>query len=349
MKWSVVAPFFAEGEDNRWIDDFVSDPDLQFTKVLPEVAADHRWHSRSERETGLTGWMAYWRHSRIAFKLSDHDDGIITVFPQLAFTAALQKRLWRSKSPIIAWCFNIGAPPGPLKRVLGRWVFGAVDQFVVHSSREVALANRWFGLASDKVTFVPLQRGEMAIDAREEIDDPFIVSMGSANRDYRTLLEAVCGTGIPLTIVAAKRCVADLDLPNEVTWLHNLSHAECLDLAVRARISVIPLEDEEAASGQVTFLEAMRLGRPVIATRSPGTEDYITDGQTGVLVPKGDPQALRLAICSLWRNNQKRTALSNSAREYAAKHFSDEAVAIRLREILLTVANRAGVIEARPD
>jgi glycosyltransferase involved in cell wall biosynthesis len=182
-----------------------------------------------------------------------------------------------------------------------------------------------------------LQKGEMTIRATEDTREPFIVAMGSANRDYGTLLAAIEGTGIPLTIVAAQRCIAHLRIPENVTHLHDLTHAACLELAARARISVIPLLDVDAASGQVTFLEAMRLGRPVITTRSPGTEDYITDGQTGLLVPVGDSGSLRDAIHSLWTDEARRQSLADAARYYAQAHFSDEAVAVRLRQILLEI------------
>lgn len=335
MKWIVAAPFFAKGKQNRWIDDFVTDPALQFRKVLPADALEDRWHSRSQRGTGLVEWMDYWRHCRKAFKAANGCAGIITLFPQLALLAALRKRVSGARAPIIAWCFNIGAPPGRLKRLIGRWAFQSVNHFVVHSSREVTLAKEWFGIPERKVTFVPLQKGEMTIRATEDTREPFIVAMGSANRDYRTLIEAIDGTGIPLTIVAAPRCIAHLRIPKNVTHLHDLTHAACLELAARARISVIPLLDVEAASGQVTFLEAMRLGRPVITTRSPGTEDYITDGQTGLLVPVGDSRSLREAIHSLWTDGARRQLLADAARHYAQAHFSDEAIAMRLRQILL--------------
>lgn len=40
----------------------------------------------------------------------------------------------------------------------------------------------------------------------------------------------------------------------------------------------------------------MRLGKPVIVTDPEGARDYIQDGETGLTVPPGDPQALRQAL-----------------------------------------------------
>ncbi|MFL5628816.1 MAG: glycosyltransferase, partial [Ktedonobacteraceae bacterium] len=38
---------------------------------------------------------------------------------------------------------------------------------------------------------------------------------------------------------------------------------------------------------------------PIIAARNGGLTDIVVDGETGLLVPPGDPQALRAAIQSL--------------------------------------------------
>lgn len=50
------------------------------------------------------------------------------------------------------------------------------------------------------------------------------------------------------------------------------------------------------ATGQVVILEAMALGKPVIATEIVQTLDYMENGIAGILVPAGDKGALRKAI-----------------------------------------------------
>lgn len=43
-------------------------------------------------------------------------------------------------------------------------------------------------------------------------------------------------------------------------------------------------------------IEAMAYGRPVVASRTGGLAEIVVDGETGRLVPPGDPQALAQAL-----------------------------------------------------
>jgi glycosyltransferase involved in cell wall biosynthesis len=54
----------------------------------------------------------------------------------------------------------------------------------------------------------------------------------------------------------------------------------------------------------VSVLEAMAAGRPVVASAIGGVNEVVVDGETGLLVPPGDPHALAAAI---------RTVLADSA------------------------------------
>jgi glycosyltransferase involved in cell wall biosynthesis len=84
--------------------------------------------------------------------------------------------------------------------------------------------------------------------------------------------------------------------------------AACMD----AMDVVIHASDREPF-GRVV-LEAMAAGRPVIAPREGGPLEIVVDGETGLLVPPRDADALAGAIVSLVNDPARRTAMARAAR-----------------------------------
>jgi glycosyltransferase involved in cell wall biosynthesis len=58
--------------------------------------------------------------------------------------------------------------------------------------------------------------------------------------------------------------------------------------------------------------EAMACGAAVVSTRNGGTEDFLTDGRNGLLVPVADPSALAGAVISLLNNPADRVRLATA-------------------------------------
>ena len=73
-----------------------------------------------------------------------------------------------------------------------------------------------------------------------------------------------------------------------------------------------------------TLLDAMALGRPIIATKTGGIPEVIIDGKTGLLVPPRDAQSLASAIVALLRDPERRARLGTEANRRAKEKFSSE-------------------------
>ena len=65
----------------------------------------------------------------------------------------------------------------------------------------------------------------------------------------------------------------------------------------------------------------MACGAAVISTRSGGVEDFLQDGNNGLLVPVGDAQALATAALQLLRDKKLRVHLATNGSRDAAKIF----------------------------
>jgi glycosyltransferase involved in cell wall biosynthesis len=81
-------------------------------------------------------------------------------------------------------------------------------------------------------------------------------------------------------------------------------------------------------------LEAMSVGRPVIATGTGGSAEYLRDGVNALLVPPGDAGALAAAVRRLAGDPALRARLVVGGLETAARH-SQRAFLTRLEAVLL--------------
>lgn len=63
----------------------------------------------------------------------------------------------------------------------------------------------------------------------------------------------------------------------------------------------------------LSLIEAMALGRPVVATAVGGVPDVVDDGRTGVLVPPGQPQAFAWSLASLLADPDRKARLAAAA------------------------------------
>lgn len=332
MRWLLSAPFIERPAIDTWLEPFV--PGTRHT-FQPEPARYR--HDRSRRQTSTAEWRDYFSHGAATWsanKQFSDATGIITIFPQLALTVGLHKKLSRRKTPLLAWTFNLGSLYGGAKKKLARFALCGVDRFIVHSRHEIKAYSEWLDFPPDRFRFVPLQRPVEPIVFAEEQDAPFVLSMGSARRDYRLFFEVMADLAYPTVVVAGAQALDGLRIPANVTVRHNLHITQCRELAQKARINVVPIDNSITASGQVTLIESMMYARPTIATLSIGTEDYVENGKTALLVPAGDRDAMKDAIGSLWEDERRRNSLGSAARSYVEENLSDEAAGRRLALIL---------------
>lgn len=80
----------------------------------------------------------------------------------------------------------------------------------------------------------------------------------------------------------------------------------------------------------LVVLEAMAAGRPVVATAVGGTPEAVVDGETGLLVPPGDVDALAEAVDSLLAAPERARRLGEAGRRRVRERFDADAAAQRI-------------------
>ena len=97
----------------------------------------------------------------------------------------------------------------------------------------------------------------------------------------------------------------------------------------------------------VSVIEGMASGRPVVATRAGGLPDLITDGETGLLVPPGDPEALAAGILTALRDAGAASRMGKAAQAAAKQRFTKERLIADVQGLYESLLEERGVVRQR--
>jgi glycosyltransferase involved in cell wall biosynthesis len=115
-----------------------------------------------------------------------------------------------------------------------------------------------------------------------------------------------------------------------------------LDMAAKVRegkTADIFLNTNHVDNTPVSLIEACAMGLPVVATNVGGIPDLLTDGETGLLVPDDDDEAMAAAILRLLRDPDLAGRLSANGRQLAER-FSWAQVRPQWEELFARVVRR---------
>ncbi|WP_309134374.1 glycosyltransferase [Cellulomonas sp.] len=130
----------------------------------------------------------------------------------------------------------------------------------------------------------------------------------------------------------------------DVTFRGQLGRDDLAAAYAAADVAVFP--SVVAGSGDqdglpVALIEAMAAGCAVVASDLPGLDEAVVAGESGVLVPSGDPRALAGAVAELLASEPTRRRLGDAAAE-RARGYSVETVGHRYRSLLTSLTSAEG-------
>ena len=120
------------------------------------------------------------------------------------------------------------------------------------------------------------------------------------------------------------KLTTELGLDEVVEWAGFVSSERLGELYHTCTCYVHPaiFDDRGDTEGLgVVLIEALRHRKPVVASGVGGIVDIIKDGETGLLVPEKDEDALVTAILRILDDRELATRLANQGFDFAQKVF----------------------------
>lgn len=292
---------------------------------------------RQARRTGQwSAWLSFY-----AFPYIRNNDVVYATGEDVGFAVAALMRLYRARRPRLLVRLE---EPNYGRTMTRRTIFNLyaqyalerVDRILCRTTAHLQYLNSVCKQPIRKLTFLPQTcdvqfYNDSLVDKRVPSDvskdEPYILSAGLEMRDYPTLIQAGQDLPINVVIAAGSPWSKDLfgggnnELPSNMS-VSKFSPVHMREVYQSANFVVVPVRPTLRACGMNVVLEAWSLGKAVIATRTLGLLDYISDGENGLLVEPYDVQGMRGAIERLLRDPDEANRLGTNGRNVVTRKFA---------------------------
>ncbi|MCG6533146.1 MAG: glycosyltransferase family 4 protein [Syntrophales bacterium LBB04] len=162
----------------------------------------------------------------------------------------------------------------------------------------------------------------------------YLYSVGLSHRDYETLMAAAAKTQRQFAVATHDVYLKGLSIPDNVTIYRNTFGEEADALMEKSAAVILTLNRIASPAGESALVRTMCYGKPLIVTKTVVTQEYITDGQNGFLVPWKDSDAIVDAINKIFSDPEKADAIGRNARQTVLERHTMDGYAKKIIDII---------------
>ena len=228
-----------------------------------------------------------------------------------------------------------------------RSFYEKIDRYICLNDNQIRLLT---GIGFDekkivkKYNFVPDADADAKTGKYEGIPKRYAVFYGRIGEEkgIRILMKVWDNCDIPLVVMGGGPLEDEFRAWAEkhpaVKYLGYTEHGKCLGIVKGAEFVVFPSIWYEGCS--MVEIEAMSLGKAIVATDLGFSAEAVRDGYNGLKFPLGDTEAFAEAVKGLWNDPERCLELGRGARkEYEDKYQPEENYS-QLMEIYNSLLNQ---------
>src|SRR5262249_13794363 len=250
---------------------------------------------------------------------------------------------------------------------LARWVLASAEMIIVNSRNTGRLLQEEWSLPGTRVRllhpgvntelFVPAPRdpgvraylswGKRPVILtvgrlqRRKGQDQMIRALGAIRTAIPDVLYAIAGDGDER--LALESLTAEAGQQNHVQFLGELEDSKLLECYQQCDLFALPNRQvgKDIEGFGMVLAEAQACGRPVLAGASGGTEEAMSVGKTGQVVPCERPGPLAAAVIDLLSDRERLDRMGIAGREWVVKHLDWRTLSQQAQELFAEFSNVA--------
>lgn len=229
----------------------------------------------------------FYQTLRIISKINKYDLIFIHGSNSAMLLCALKRILHLKTPPILVVdisSFHQAHKHGIMHK-LSQFSSKAFDYMVYHASSQIDYYRDQFPWLVDKSKFIPVgvDLAYWSNKHYKKVDSPesYFICVGYRKRDWKTLIEAYDHACVSEKLYLVGNPAIKVSNPN-IKVLPFIPIDKLMNYIINAKSSIIPLDNFNYSFGQLTLLQQMAIGTPILAADVPAIHDYIQESK-GIL------------------------------------------------------------------